>query len=235
LTDYQIHVLRPAGLISRFDESANPSLYSPSRLDGSSLATRVLRASDIERAATIFCNSPRGERASTLSNRLRTALSQPGSCRVELVEDDDATPICLIDASDAGAESQITSLRSRAGSLGATVAMHMLWRQVVRAESRGADTIKFCDQLASDECLEALQEVGFVASSDGWVKRLHRTNYTLDDIVSASVSTEDSRPAIARRREQCVSWRMSALRRSRRQNVLCGQLSETAACHATSS
>jgi ribosomal protein S18 acetylase RimI-like enzyme/predicted nucleic acid-binding protein len=28
LAGYQIHVLRPAGLISRFDESANPSLYS---------------------------------------------------------------------------------------------------------------------------------------------------------------------------------------------------------------
>jgi hypothetical protein len=67
--------------------------------------------------------------------------------------------------------------------------MHMLWRQVVRAESRGADAIKFCDELASDECLEALQEVGFVAGSNGWVKRLHRTNYTLDDIVSGSAGT----------------------------------------------
>jgi GNAT superfamily N-acetyltransferase/predicted nucleic acid-binding protein len=192
LTDYQINVLRPAGLISRFDESANPSLYSPSRLDGSSLATRVLRASDIEGTAKIFCNSPRGERASTFASRLRTAMSQPGSCRVEIVEEDNATPICLIDASEAGTESRITSLRSRAGSLGATVAMHMLWRQVVRAESRGADSIKFCDPSASDECLEALQEVGFVASSDGWVKRLHRTNYTLDDVVCASAGTRTS-------------------------------------------
>lgn len=188
-TKYQIHVLRPSELISRFDESANPSLYSPSRLDGSSLAIRLLRAVDVEVAVTTFCNSPRGERSSVFASGLRMALAQPGGCRVELVEDEQATPICLMSASEVGSESRIASLRSRAGSLGTTVATHMLWRQVARAEARGADVIRFCDRFASDELLLALEEVGFVSSDAEWIKGLMRKTSSVKEVLSTSAAS----------------------------------------------
>ena len=100
---HHIEVLRPSALISRFDEDARPSRYSPSRLDGSSLAVRLLRSADINRLAKVFQNFPRGEKNTGLVRRLREAVGHVGTWCTEVVEDAKEATRCALQPQKTGA------------------------------------------------------------------------------------------------------------------------------------
>ena len=189
---HHIEVLRPSALISRFDEDVRPSRYSPSRLDGSSLTVRLLRSADINRLAKVFQNFPRGEKNTGLVHRLREAVGHVGTWCTEVVEDEGGNPLCLAATEDRGVATSVQALRYRAGSLGSTLAKHMLWRHVVQAEARGHDCVLFHDDFAPDDISEALTEIGFIRTDAQWIKPIIRAVSTRTDVIASLIGSAAS-------------------------------------------
>lgn len=190
---FQIEVVRPAALVSRFDEDLRPNLYSPSRLEGSGLGIRLVHGEEIDQIVSLFQNYPRGETNSGLLLQLRHLVANPRMARVEIVEDEEHTPLALVASISGDDERLLPILRYRAGSLGHTLARHLVWRDVVEAERIGKKQVRFTDAFTPDETIEALNDIGFVGAQADWFKPIVRANVTRE-VALRHISSNPEQP-----------------------------------------
>src|SRR5262249_42905848 len=142
-------------------------------LDGSSLAIRRLRSADLVDAVRVFQNFPRGETNSGLPSRLRDALAHPESFTVDLTVDGSGSMLGLeISSESSPGVMSIGVLRVSSGVLGSTVARHMLWRAVQRAQTSDMLVVRFIDDFGSDGLESALSDIGFIRDGGIWSKPL---------------------------------------------------------------
>jgi GNAT superfamily N-acetyltransferase/predicted nucleic acid-binding protein len=164
-----IRILRPVDLIGDHVEELHPTLYVPGRLDGSSLSIRSVRASEIDSVVEKFQNYADGETTAGLRRILREAIAQQNQTTVQLVVADDELVGLMIVCPESSIH-RILAIRVTAGTLGATIGRHLLWRQVIESEGRGAGALRFEDRYPSPGVAEGLADLGFIPATGGAVK-----------------------------------------------------------------
>lgn len=166
-----IEVVRPLELISRLDLTTRPEHYLPARLEGSALTVAPATATDEKELARLLHNAAKREPASGFAASLREALSDCRGTETLVVRSPDGVIAAGLIARTTGDGTRtIQALRVRRHRLDRTLARHLLWREVNVAAQSGVPALRLTDRYASAELDDALTDVGFVRTTDGWLK-----------------------------------------------------------------
>ncbi|GEP45536.1 hypothetical protein BGE01nite_48270 [Brevifollis gellanilyticus] len=170
LQSFDIQVLSPVELISMHDVIDRESEYQPQKLLGTKLVTSNLKASDIERVCDAFRDKA-NEKMHQFRSGLSELLTHPRRCSVRLVEQG-GDPLLLAGIETADGGELIRMLRISGHSIAPTVARHILMNLIREGAFSAQELISLDDTHLSCDAVQALIELGFVATGKQWIKPL---------------------------------------------------------------
>ncbi|MBI3850440.1 MAG: GNAT family N-acetyltransferase [Verrucomicrobia bacterium] len=195
---YGLRVLHPTDLINELDSLRREAEYRPARLEGSRLTANLLRAEQVEIVVEAFLR-PNGEKAGDFAKAIRHFLAKPQEHECKLAMTGEKEPVALLVKSRTPDSAiNITLFRLTNHSLAPTVARHLL-RSLIENASRSVPLLRIVDADLATEVKLALEEMGFVPSSQGWWKvgvgqslpaealKQSVGNFTLPDDVLATI------------------------------------------------
>mgnify|MGYP002737531852 CR=1 FL=1 len=170
LEKFDVQLLSPVEFVSRLDSIEREQEYQPLRLGASSIVTKRLEPQEITCFIESFRLHPH-EKISAFKNRLDTCLSNPKTTEIHVAHDSNADMAASIAINRQSPQSiRIPLLRINSLPLARTVLRHLLMKTIVDAVDSDARSIRIGDPHLTRDITDALVEMGFSHSADGWIK-----------------------------------------------------------------
>ena len=170
LEKFDVQLFSPVEFISRLDSIEREQEYQPLRLGGSSIVTKRLEPHEIDCFIESFRRHPH-EKISVFKKLIETCLLDPKVTSVLVARDTNADMAATIAIDrQSSRRIQIPLLRLTSLPLAKTVLRHLLMKAIVDAVESDALTIHIVEPHLTREVADALVEMGFGLSADGWVK-----------------------------------------------------------------
>ena len=140
-----VEVMRPVELVSRIDKVRHIARYQPSRLAGSNVELRRLRADEIDSLPEKLCRSHAGERLRDFRQHLREAVAYPDRKGAWVIVDGEE--YLGLFAKEVGADRSwtITLLRFSSGPLRQTLIRHYALLMIQQALDEGLTWLRIDD------------------------------------------------------------------------------------------
>ncbi|MBI4320055.1 MAG: GNAT family N-acetyltransferase [Chloroflexi bacterium] len=168
---FKVSVIRPSHLIVHLDELGDEARYQPARLAGSDLQMRLVRGGQHRSLADRFQASTRKETKSEFQKNLCRFLANPKCFECSVVADGAGRSLALIVYNRRRShELGVPMLRVQPSPFGTTLLRHLISRSILVSSREQRAVTRVTDRFLDKATQLALQEVGFVAVSDGWVK-----------------------------------------------------------------
>ncbi len=188
LEKFDVQLLSPVEFISRLDSIEREQEYQPLRLGASSIVTKRLEPQEITRFIESFKHHPH-EKISEFKNLIHTCLLDPKTSSVHVAHDNNADMAASIAIHrQSPYRIQIPLLRLNSLPLSKTVLRHLLMKAIVDAVESDAHSIHISERHLTRDVTDALEEMGFGLSADGWVKPVVKGFH---DLSSARQRLED--------------------------------------------
>lgn len=170
LEKFDVQLLSPVEFVSRLDSIEREREYQPLRLGASSIVTKRLESGEIPRFIDSFRRHPH-EKTSTFKNLVDTCLLDPKACSLHVAHDGNADMAASIAIHQQSPQRiRIPLLRINSLPLATTVLRHLLMKAVADAVASNAHSIQISEPHLTREVTDALVEMGFSHSANGWIK-----------------------------------------------------------------
>lgn len=167
-----LSVVRPSQLVSRYEELRNERDYQRNRLVGTDLQIQRLSTDSGDLVAPFRLES---EKEWELGRILNTAFAHPDRYDCRYIATSDGKPLALyvLERSDTSTLSVPVfriSRRALQTRMAGTLARTLLTEIVQAALNRGECFVRFAEPDPNSTIVDALQDRGFIAFRDGWLK-----------------------------------------------------------------
>lgn len=170
LEKFDVQLFAPLEFVSRLDSIEREQEYQPFRLGGSSLITKRLESEEIPRFIESFRLHPY-ETIIAFKGLIDSCLLDPRSSSLLVAQNSDGRMAAGIATKRVSHDKiRIQLLRLNSHALAQTVLRHLLMQTVVDAATSDARLIQVCDPHLTREVTDALLEIGFSQSTNGWIK-----------------------------------------------------------------
>ena len=182
LEKFDLQVFSPVEFISRLDSIEREQEYQPSRLGASSIVTKRLDPKEIPSFIESF-RIPSYEKIRDFRTLIDACLLDPKTSSVHVAKDSSDGMLASIGVNHQSPHHiQIPLLRLNSLPLSKTVLRHLLMRTVVNGTESGARIIHISEPHLTRVVTDALSEIGFGQSVDGWIKPLFKGFHELASI-----------------------------------------------------
>lgn len=170
-----VRVMRPTDLSGGLDETERIAAYQPRRLFATSLTHCALRTADIDAVVDRMQLSGLKEKPAQLAAIIRQHLAKVRSVpqsELNLVRDADDSMSALVVRirPGAGEDGVIPLLRIARTQLERTLIRHLLLHAIQTNATEGRSRLMIVDKFITSLVAEALIELGFVQTGQGWVR-----------------------------------------------------------------
>lgn len=166
-----VNVCRPADLAIELDAAERKTAYQPVRLAATAITIGMLRSTEVDEVAEAFQCPSLNEKKSSLLSEIRNLLARiraPEPAQIRIVRDGEGLPLAMMARQDRGSTSEIPLLRVVRQWMDRTLARHLLLVAILENCSMGRDRLLVTDRHLTIVFGEALTELHFVPTDDGW-------------------------------------------------------------------
>jgi hypothetical protein len=179
LESFDLQLLSPVEFISRLDSIEREQEYYPSRLGASSIVKKRLESSEVTRFIQSFRRHPY-EKINNFRALIDACLVEPKNTLVQVAFDTNGEMAASIATNHQSPHLiRIPILRINTPPLAKTILRHLLMKAIVDAAQIDAHSIHVVDLHLTHEVTDALTEMGFGLTADGWVKPIVRGFHNL--------------------------------------------------------
>jgi GNAT superfamily N-acetyltransferase len=181
--EFGLSIQRPSAFLSGINETNQSHEYRPSRLMGTGMEIRRVRADELDALVRLFQRDDNGEKQASLRERLSKVLSQPHISMLWVMTAAE-TPVflCSVQCCENGVH-LVEVLRTVKSQIGRTLADFLATYLIRYASDKGASLVLIKDPHISPAVKGALGAAGFFGSDGMWSRSILSGMLTRDKVI----------------------------------------------------
>ena len=191
---YGTLIIRPAHLIADIDQLTGRHDYEPQRVAGTLLTVVRAGSDDHQHIERQFQNFNARELKRDFRNTLRSGIANPDREDVSVIQDHEKKLIAYVHTRRTQfGEVEILSLRAHESPTSPSIVRQLLWSEIEKSPDN-INVLRFLDPAPSGIIQQALIELGFLKTGEGWVRVRGKGVIRLEDLHAeiSQILTEES-------------------------------------------